>query len=213
MFFAGRLAEFFWCRGRKRDTLSAGRNPTVLPYSFCRRTNNKLPGKGNNMKRPSNFLLYTRQTAIGCLGLAERDGAIVELALRAKPMATPLPEPELIRRAFAQIEEYLAGRRKNFDLPLHAEGTPFMRRVWDALLRIPYGETRSYKDIAAAIGRPGAMRAVGMANHRNPIALIIPCHRVIGADGRLVGFGGGLDMKRRLLDLEAGHAHLPLRQA
>ena len=156
------------------------------------------------MRRPGSSPLYTRQTAIGCLGLAECGGAIVELALRAQPAAKQLPEPEVIRRAFDQIEEYLAGRRKNFDVPLHVEGTPFMRRVWDELCKIPYGETRSYKDIAVAIGRPSAIRAVGMANSRNPIALIIPCHRVIGADGKLVGFGGGLDMKRRLLDLEAG---------
>ena len=155
------------------------------------------------MKKPGRPVLFTRQTDIGCLGLAERDGILVELALRATPMAERLPEPDVIRRTFAQLEEYLAGRRKSFDVPLHAEGTPFMRRVWDALRNIPYGETRSYKDIAVAIGQPGAMRAVGMANNRNPIALIIPCHRVIGADGSLVGFGGGLDMKRRLLELEA----------
>jgi len=165
------------------------------------------------MKKPGSPALYTRQTQIGCIGLAERDGVIIELALRAKPATKSLLEPEVIRQAFAQVAEYLAGRRKSFDLPLHAEGTPFMRRVWDELRRIPYGETRSYKDIAAAIGRPGAMRAVGMANNRNPIALIIPCHRVIGADGSLVGFGGGLDLKRRLLELEAGGAHLPLWRA
>jgi len=162
------------------------------------------------MKKPGSPFLYTRQTGIGCIGLAERDGVLVELALKAAPMAHSLPEPETIRRTFVQIEEYLAGKRKSFDVPLYAEGTPFMRRVWDALRRIPYGETRSYKDIAAAIGQSGAMRAVGMANNRNPIALIIPCHRVIGADGRLVGFAGGLDMKRRLLDLEAGNTRLPL---
>jgi len=162
------------------------------------------------MKKPGSPLLYTRQTEIGCLGLAEWDGAIIELALRTTPMAERLPEPEVIRRTFAQIEEYLARKCKSFDVPLHAEGTPFMRRVWDELCRIPYGETRSYKDIAVAIGQPGAMRAVGMANHRNPIALIIPCHRVIGADGTLVGFGSGLDLKRRLLELEAGNGHFPL---
>ena len=165
------------------------------------------------MKRPSGSLLHTRQTAIGCIGLAERDGVLVELALLATPEAERRPEPELIRRAFAQIEEYLAGRRRSFDLPLYAEGTPFMRRVWDELCGIPYGETRSYKAVAAAIGRPGAMRAVGMANNRNPIALIIPCHRVIGADGSLVGFGGGLELKRRLLDMEADGARLSLQQA
>jgi methylated-DNA-[protein]-cysteine S-methyltransferase len=162
------------------------------------------------MKQPGGAVLHTRQTAIGCIGLAERDGFLIELALRATPAAERRPEPELIRRAFAQIEEYLAGRRRSFDLPLHAEGTPFMRRVWDELCKIPYGATRSYKEIAAATGRPGAMRAVGMANNRNPLALIIPCHRVIGADGSLVGFGGGLEMKRRLLDLEADSARLSL---
>ena len=162
------------------------------------------------MKRPGSPVLHTRQTRIGCIGLAERDGVIIELALKAQPAAKHLPESDLIRRVFAQLEEYLDGRRKNFDVPLYAEGTPFMRRVWDELCKIPYGETRSYKDIATAIGQPGAMRAVGMANNRNPIALIIPCHRVIGADGKLVGFGGGLDLKRRLLELEAGGARLPL---
>jgi len=162
------------------------------------------------MKQKGNASLYTRQTALGCLGLAERDGVLVELALRAQPATQRRPETELIRRAFGQIEEYLAGRRKSFDLPLYAEGTAFMRQVWDALCRIPYGETRSYRDIAVAVGRPAAARAVGLANKRNPIALIIPCHRVIGADGSLTGFGGGLDMKRRLLELEANSARLPL---
>jgi methylated-DNA-[protein]-cysteine S-methyltransferase len=162
------------------------------------------------MKKSNSLLLYTRQTTIGRIGLAERDGVIIELAFRAKPMTEHVSEPDVIKRAFAQIEEYLAGRRKTFDVPLYAEGTPFMRRVWGELCGIPYGATRSYKDIAAAIGQNNAMRAVGMANSRNPIALIIPCHRVIGADGKLVGFGGGLDLKRRLLDLEAGNAHLPL---
>jgi methylated-DNA-[protein]-cysteine S-methyltransferase len=111
-------------------------------------------------------------------------------------------EPEVVLRAFAQIEEYLAGSRTSFDLPLSLEGTSFMRRVWDELRGIPYGQTRSYRDIAAALGQPGAARAVGMACNRNPVALIIPCHRVVGANGSLVGFAGGLDMKRFLLDLE-----------
>ncbi|MDR0466775.1 MAG: methylated-DNA--[protein]-cysteine S-methyltransferase [Deltaproteobacteria bacterium] len=158
-------------------------------------------------------MLHIRQTEIGLVGLAERDGALVELALRTKSAAERLPEPDLIRRAFDQIEEYLAGGRTSFDLPLRAEGTPFMLRVWEELCGIPYGETRSYKDIAAAVGRPGAARAVGMANNRNPIALIIPCHRVIGADGSLTGYAGGLDLKRRLLELEAGGAHLSLWRA
>ena len=162
------------------------------------------------MKKSGSSPLYVRQMEIGCIGLVERNGTIIELALRATSTVQRLSEPEVIRRAFDQIEEYLIGKRKIFNVPLHAEGTPFMRRVWAELCKIPYGETRSYKNIAAAIGQPGAMRAVGMANNRNPIALFIPCHRVIGADGKLVGFGGGLELKRRLLDLEAGIARLPL---
>ena len=93
-------------------------------------------------------------------------------------------------------------KRKNFDLPLLKEGTPFQISVWNALEKIPYGETRSYKDIAIAIDNPKAVRAVGMANNRNKIAIFIPCHRVIGADGKLVGYGGGLHIKQFLLELE-----------
>ena len=106
-----------------------------------------------------------------------------------------------------QLEEYLAGRRKNFDLPLALSGTDFQKRCWQALREIPYGETRSYGDIARAVGSPKAFRAVGMANHRNPIAIIVPCHRVIGSGGSLTGFGGGLDVKAFLLGLESKYAH------
>lgn len=113
---------------------------------------------------------------------------------------------EVIDEAFAQLDAYLAGRLKEFYLPLAPKGTPFMLSVWAELLKIPYGQTRSYGEIARAIGNPGAMRAVGMANNRNPIAIIIPCHRVIGADGRLVGYGGGLPIKEKLLALEATYA-------
>jgi methylated-DNA-[protein]-cysteine S-methyltransferase len=110
--------------------------------------------------------------------------------------ADPLPE---VRR---QLDEYLAGRRRSFDLPLDARGTEFQRLCWQALQAIPYGETRSYRDMARTIGRPSAVRAVGRANHDNPIGVVIPCHRVVGADGSLTGYAGGLDMKRRLLELE-----------
>jgi methylated-DNA-[protein]-cysteine S-methyltransferase len=112
------------------------------------------------------------------------------------PGAVPLPE---VRR---QLDEYLAGRRRTFELPLEPAGTEFQRLCWDALLAIPYGETRSYSAQARAIGRPAAIRAVGRANHDNPIGVIIPCHRVLGADGSLTGYAGGLDMKRALLELE-----------
>jgi methylated-DNA-[protein]-cysteine S-methyltransferase len=104
----------------------------------------------------------------------------------------------------AQLSEYFSGHRSRFDVPLVMTGSAFERRVWSALLKIPYGESTSYGEIARRIGEPGAARAVGVANARNPIAVIVPCHRVIGADGSLTGYGGGLPRKRFLLDLEAG---------
>ena len=104
--------------------------------------------------------------------------------------------------AYGEIREYLKGGRKIFDFPYELTGTEFQKKVWGALLRIPYGETRTYRQIAEAVGSPKASRAVGMANHRNPIMIAVPCHRVIGADGGLVGYGGGLAMKQALLDLE-----------
>jgi methylated-DNA-[protein]-cysteine S-methyltransferase len=104
--------------------------------------------------------------------------------------------------AIDQLDEYFAGERDEFDLALEPEGTEFQRAVWSALEQIPYGETRSYGEIAAAVGRPKAARAVGMANNRNPIAVVVPCHRVIGAGGALVGYAGGLERKTWLLDHE-----------
>ena len=109
----------------------------------------------------------------------------------------------LARQTLAELAEYLAGRRRQFTIPLDLEGTPFQLQVWNALLRIPFGETRSYGEIARAIGRPKAARAVGMANHSNPIAIIVPCHRVIAGDGSLGGYAGGLGMKSLLLQLES----------
>lgn len=103
-----------------------------------------------------------------------------------------------------QVEEFFAGRRTAFDLPLAPEGTEFQQRVWAALREIPYGETVGYGELADRIGRPGAARAVGRANATNPIAVVVPCHRVVGADGRLTGYAGGVDRKARLLALEAG---------
>jgi methylated-DNA-[protein]-cysteine S-methyltransferase len=110
----------------------------------------------------------------------------------------------------AQLGEYFDGRRRGFDIPLGPAGSPFELAVWQALTEIPYGETVSYGELATRIGRPGAPRAVGVANARNPIAVIVPCHRVIGADGSLTGYGGGLERKRLLLDLETGVLALPL---
>ena len=101
-----------------------------------------------------------------------------------------------------QLDEYFDGRRKEFALPLDMAGTAFQRKVWNALLTIPFGETRSYKDVARQIGTPDAVRAVGAANGRNPVSIVTPCHRVVGSTGRLTGFAGGLDVKARLLELE-----------
>ena len=106
------------------------------------------------------------------------------------------------REVMKQLSEYFQGRRTTFDLRLHPKGTPFQLDVWKALLTIPYGETRSYADIARQIGRPTAVRAVGLANGRNPLPIVVPCHRVIGSSGRLVGYGGGLPVKQALLDRE-----------
>ena len=121
---------------------------------------------------------------------------------RDAPAGFTSAETPLIKKAALQIEEYFAGKRKKFSLPLKMQGTEFQMAVWDALKSIPYGETRSYKEIAVQIGRPKAVRAVGMANHRNPISIIVPCHRVIGHNGSLTGYGGGLPAKKLLLELE-----------
>jgi methylated-DNA-[protein]-cysteine S-methyltransferase len=125
-----------------------------------------------------------------------------------RPLAARRPDSRddghpVLGRTRRQLTEYFAGERRDFDLPLAPQGTPFQRRVWSALLDIPYGETASYGEVARRLALlPGASRAVGLANGSNPISIIIPCHRVIGADGSLTGYGGGLDRKRYLLDLE-----------
>lgn len=111
-------------------------------------------------------------------------------------------EIEIFSMAKRELDEYFSGQRKTFTIPLATSGTPFQKQVWDALLTIPYGETRSYEDMAVQIGNAKACRAIGMANNRNNIGIIIPCHRVIGKDGSLVGYGGGLDKKVALLELE-----------
>ncbi len=110
--------------------------------------------------------------------------------------------PRQMQAYVSELEEYFAGKRREFTFPLDLRGTDFQQACWRALLAIPYGETRTYADIARAVGKPNAFRAVGMANNRNPIAIVVPCHRVIASDGTLCGYGGGLDVKRRLLELE-----------
>jgi len=135
--------------------------------------------------------------------ITANDDAITGLFFGRKcPAGFKKAETPLIQKAAAQVKEYFAGKRKQFKLPIAMHGTEFQMAVWQALQKIPYGETRSYKEIAAMIGRPKAVRAVGMANNRNPISIIVPCHRVIGHDGKLVGYGGGLPLKQLLLELE-----------
>jgi methylated-DNA-[protein]-cysteine S-methyltransferase len=148
--------------------------------------------------------LYFHHTSIGKVGIAEENGFITNLYFENKnvPHGIEINETELIKEAFRQLDAYLAGNLKEFSLPLVTCGTEFMRRTWSALCEIPYGETASYKDIAIRIGNPKAVRTVGMANNRNPIPIFIPCHRVIGASGKLVGYGGGLDLKEKLLEIE-----------
>lgn len=144
-------------------------------------------------------------TQVGELLLISRDEALCYVS-PLKEKHPPLPQQKgdspLLDEAIKQLSSFFAGELTRFDLPLTYEGTDFQKQVWEALLEIPYGETRSYKQIAERINNPKAVRAVGLANNRNPISFIIPCHRVIGADGSLVGYGGGLELKKWLLAME-----------
>lgn len=147
------------------------------------------------------------QSPIGRLLLVGQDGALVELHFPNKVEQLQIPEewremPERFSQPLLQLEQYFSGKRRTFDLSIVLQGTPFQKQVWEALSTIPFGRTSSYGEIARQIGKPKACRAVGMANRKNPIPIIIPCHRVIGQDGSLTGFGGGLAIKQQLLDLE-----------
>ena len=144
---------------------------------------------------------YSYETELGSVTFVEEDGALLAISTH-RVYEGVSQETALIKEAHRQLSEYLKGERKMFDLPLQMKGTDFQQRVWNALLEIPYGETRSYKQIAEAIGNPKAVRAVGMANNRNPLLIVVPCHRVIGADGKLVGYGAGIEKKEFLLRLE-----------
>jgi len=150
--------------------------------------------------------MITVDTLLGPLTVCETEGRITQVLFpgEAPPASAACLETKLLSEASRQLQEYFAGRRQIFALPLAPQGTDFQQRVWAALQRIPYGKTCSYKDIAIAVGNPPACRAVGQANHHNPIPIIIPCHRVIGTSGQLTGYGGGLPIKERLLDLEKG---------
>lgn len=142
----------------------------------------------------------SRKTSIGIVCIEEENGKIVSVEFGSKCVeGTPSP---LIDTAFVQIDSYLKGDLKKFDLPIELKGTAFQKKVWKELLKIPYGETASYGEIAKRAGVPLGARAVGLACNRNPVVLVVPCHRVVGKNGSLVGFGGGLDVKKTLLDLE-----------
>jgi methylated-DNA-[protein]-cysteine S-methyltransferase len=141
---------------------------------------------------------------VGIIGIGTADDAVVSIFFGNKEMAAgeQLKQTPLQKTAAEEIAEYFAGRRKQFNVPIRLNGTPFQKAVWNALLTIPFGETRSYTDIARQIGNEKAVRAVGMANNRNKISIIVPCHRVIGRNGDLVGYASGLTIKKQLLDIE-----------
>ncbi|GAB3012986.1 methylated-DNA--[protein]-cysteine S-methyltransferase [Streptomyces pseudoechinosporeus] len=145
----------------------------------------------------------------GPLTLVATDGVLSGLYMTDQRHRPPeetfgAPDDTPFGETIDQLKAYFAGELKEFDLPLRLDGTPFQRTVWDQLRRIPFGETRSYGELADALGNPKASRAVGLANGRNPVGIIVPCHRVVGANGSLTGYGGGLDRKKRLLDFERG---------
>ena len=150
-----------------------------------------------------NLVYY--DSPLGKIGIAEKGGAVTDLFFAETepvPKDAVLNETALLSDVVKQLKEYFEKKRKVFDVPLSQEGTEFQKRDWQELLKIPYGETRSYGELAKNLGIPKGARAVGLANNRNPISIIVPCHRVIGSDGKLVGYGGGLPIKEALLKLE-----------
>jgi len=144
-------------------------------------------------------------TPLGPMAAGEEDGTLVRLWLPGQPTPRLMPhKTSLLAHTEGQILEYINGQRQVFDLPLAPVGTPFQQQVWAALRDIPFGTTESYGALARRIGRPGAARAVGAANHANPLPILIPCHRVVGSNGKLTGYAGGLKLKQTLLALEGG---------
>lgn len=148
---------------------------------------------------------FVYNTPFGPVTIASDGNAVTRLAFGAVPCQGDMRPTELTNRAANELQEYLAGKRRAFDIPLAPAGTPFQQSVWAALQNIPYGQTRSYQDIATIVGKPTATRAVGSANNKNPIAVLIPCHRVIGKNGKLTGYAGGIPLKERLLEIERDH--------
>ena len=160
---------------------------------------------------PDTLYWHEIDSAVGRLLLAGDGESLIQVCFQSgprplRPQAGWIADAAPFPAAVAQLEEYFAGKRRRFDLPLAPRGTEFQRCVWRALMEIPYGRTVSYGELARRIARPSASRAVGLANGANPLPIIVPCHRVIGADGSLTGFGGGLPIKRKLLALEGSAA-------
>ncbi|WP_321479943.1 methylated-DNA--[protein]-cysteine S-methyltransferase [uncultured Bacteroides sp.] len=146
---------------------------------------------------------YSQNTPIGPLCICADEQAITKISFKKIIESESLEEETpIIKQAFEQLTEYFNGERKHFDLPLNPQGTVFQKKVWSVLQSIPYGETWSYKQVATAVGNAKASRAVGMANNRNPIPIVVPCHRVIGTNGALVGYAGGIEIKKSLLEVE-----------
>lgn len=154
------------------------------------------------------YYIPVDDSPLGPIRLRANEHGLTEIAFVTADDEPPRPNPHT-RRSQQQLAEYFAGQRQSFDLPLAPQGTPFQQRVWQALLSIPFGRTASYAEIATSLDDPKAVRAVGAANGRNPLAIVVPCHRVIGSDGSLTGYAGGLDRKRWLLAFEAGE--MPFR--
>jgi methylated-DNA-[protein]-cysteine S-methyltransferase len=164
-----------------------------------------MGGRCDGTMTSTDTTLYdTIDSPLGELLLAGDGDALTAVRMDGSPGAGWRRDPGSLRAAADQLRAYFAGELREFALPLAPHGTGFQQEVWAALRDVPYGSTISYAELAAAVGRPGAARAVGAANGRNPIAVVIPCHRVLGASGALTGYGGGLGRKRLLLDLEAG---------
>jgi methylated-DNA-[protein]-cysteine S-methyltransferase len=149
---------------------------------------------------------FTVESSITNLAVTIEDGAVTRIDLNRRGRRSPMGELE--RLVARELEQYLAGKRKQFTFPIRTEGTEFNQKVWHELESIPYGETISYGELARRVGNSRAARAVGTANGRNPIPIVIPCHRVVASGGKLGGYGGGLPLKRRLLDLEVAHSPL-----
>ncbi len=179
-----------------------------------------LGGGRFSIVRPEVFLLTEELPVFGPVTVAGMEEAVWAVLLgdpgaareRLARVGLPVPGPSPVLTAtLEQLREYTEGRRREFDLPLAPRGTPFQRQVWDAVSRIPYGETRGYGELARELGRPTAARAVGAAVGANPLCVVVPCHRVVGASGRLTGYAYGLPLKRRLLALEGQAPRLAAR--